>query len=305
MDSSQNRTGYSIASVSKLTGVSCHTLRVWERRYGFPVAERTPSGQRRYSAETVDALRRISSVQKSGRSIGAVIAEHLARIVASPTVESTVPAAAYVSRFLEAVLSADEETAVAALDQARGAMSIRDLVSNVVEPAMIEVGERWFRGEFHVFHERFASSLLLRRLDLLADEVKRANPAPGGRVLVCTLQGDRHEGGVRMLCLSLELIGKRSVCLGVDLPSEELAQAVERWRPEAVAVSFVLSRSINKRFDELSGIKSVPVFVGGRSLTNYHKLAREHGLIPLSERAIEIADRWEEEYRLWTECRTE
>ena len=28
---------YSIAAVSKLTGISCHTLRVWERRYGFPV----------------------------------------------------------------------------------------------------------------------------------------------------------------------------------------------------------------------------------------------------------------------------
>src|SRR5271168_4724194 len=33
--------GYSIAAVSKLAGVSCHALRVWERRYGFPVPERS------------------------------------------------------------------------------------------------------------------------------------------------------------------------------------------------------------------------------------------------------------------------
>src|SRR3954454_12646166 len=31
---------YSIAAVSKLTGASCHALRVWERRYGFPVPHR-------------------------------------------------------------------------------------------------------------------------------------------------------------------------------------------------------------------------------------------------------------------------
>ena len=39
-----NRPGYSIAAVSKLTGVSCHALRVWERRYGFPVPQRSPRG---------------------------------------------------------------------------------------------------------------------------------------------------------------------------------------------------------------------------------------------------------------------
>src|SRR5262245_673443 len=38
------RPEYTIAAVSKLTGVSCHTLRVWERRYGFPEPHRSASG---------------------------------------------------------------------------------------------------------------------------------------------------------------------------------------------------------------------------------------------------------------------
>ena len=48
--------GYSIAAVSKLTGISCHTLRVWERRYGFPVPRRSPAGHRRYSRGQVQTL---------------------------------------------------------------------------------------------------------------------------------------------------------------------------------------------------------------------------------------------------------
>ena len=66
---------YSIAAVSKLTGVSCHALRVWERRYGYPRPERSASNQRRYGAEQVHALRRIAELARSGRPIGELIAD--------------------------------------------------------------------------------------------------------------------------------------------------------------------------------------------------------------------------------------
>ncbi|MEL7297161.1 MAG: MerR family DNA-binding transcriptional regulator, partial [Pseudomonadota bacterium] len=39
-------TGYSIGAVARLTGISTHTLRIWERRYAAIVAERTDSGRR-------------------------------------------------------------------------------------------------------------------------------------------------------------------------------------------------------------------------------------------------------------------
>ena len=66
---------YSIAAVSKLTGVSCHALRVWERRSGYPRPHRSGSNQRRYAAEQVHALRRIADLSRSGRPIGELIAD--------------------------------------------------------------------------------------------------------------------------------------------------------------------------------------------------------------------------------------
>ena len=41
--------GYSIRVASRLTGVSSDTLRMWERRYGFPKPERTESQLRSYT----------------------------------------------------------------------------------------------------------------------------------------------------------------------------------------------------------------------------------------------------------------
>ena len=47
----------SIAAVERDTGLSKDTLRVWERRYGFPVPERDGSAERAYPLEQVERLR--------------------------------------------------------------------------------------------------------------------------------------------------------------------------------------------------------------------------------------------------------
>lgn len=51
-----------IGDLAEATGVSTGTLRMWERRHGFPSAERLPSGHRRYSraqvAQVLDVVRR-------------------------------------------------------------------------------------------------------------------------------------------------------------------------------------------------------------------------------------------------------
>ena len=99
--------------------------------------------------------------------------------------------------------------------------------------------------------------------------------------LVGAVQGDRHEGGVLVANLTLEYAGWRVINLGVDLPVAEYARAVEQTRPDVLALSFVMSRNINKRFQELNSVRGLPVFVGGRSILNYQGLAKRHGLIPL------------------------
>ena len=47
---------YSIRVTSRLTSIQLDTLRMWERRYGFPRPERTPGGSRVYTGADVDAL---------------------------------------------------------------------------------------------------------------------------------------------------------------------------------------------------------------------------------------------------------
>jgi PAS domain-containing protein len=50
---------FSIGEVATLVGVSPHTIRAWERRQKVVAPRRTPSKQRRYTAEEVEVLRRM------------------------------------------------------------------------------------------------------------------------------------------------------------------------------------------------------------------------------------------------------
>ena len=287
MSKSPGRAEYSIAAVSKLVDVSCHILRVWERRYGFPEPRRSESGQRRYSPEQVAVLRQLAGLGRSGRPIGALIddlragrLELCGTSTDRPEAGAGGPPAS--TAVVERLCAGDEAGADAILDDHAGRMTPIDLVEQVIAPAMIDVGERWFRQECDIFQEHYATRCLLARVEWLLGRARRANAHPRRKILVGTIEGDRHGGGVLMLSLALELAGWRALSLGVDLPVGEFAKAVDAWRHDAVGLSFVLSRNINKRFEELSKIRDVPVLVGGRSIVNHVGLARRYGLIPLS-----------------------
>jgi DNA-binding transcriptional MerR regulator len=296
------RSEYSIAAVSKLTGVSCHALRVWERRYGFPVPVRSASGHRRYSHEQVVLLRKLAKMAGTGHSIGELIAEYQAgkldlSDLGETKVDEVAPSAGIVDRYFAGDLASADEI----LDQLSETLTILEQIERVIEPALIDIGERWFRGECDLFQEHLAVAGLVGRLEGLLGRVRRANPHPTRSILVGTVQGDRHEGGVIMVSLALEMAGWRAIPLGIDLPIREYRKAIDLWHPSALALSFVLSRNINKRFEELAKIRDVPVFVGGRSIVNHQGLARRHGLIPLtgslsssSSQMVSEIDAWEQ-----------
>ncbi|MDE2261476.1 MAG: MerR family transcriptional regulator [Gammaproteobacteria bacterium] len=58
--SSRGHSEATIAAVERETGLSKGTLRVWGRRYGFPLPARDSRGERVYPADQVEKLRVIS-----------------------------------------------------------------------------------------------------------------------------------------------------------------------------------------------------------------------------------------------------
>ena len=69
-DKKQHR--YGIGTVARMTGLTDHTIRVWERRYSAVVAERADNGRRQYSEQDVEKLGLLKRLTDEGVSISQV-----------------------------------------------------------------------------------------------------------------------------------------------------------------------------------------------------------------------------------------
>lgn len=66
--------GLTIGELSKRTGVGVTTLRAWERRHGFPVPQRLPSGHRRYAEGDAEAVRAVVRERANGATLESALA---------------------------------------------------------------------------------------------------------------------------------------------------------------------------------------------------------------------------------------
>lgn len=63
---------YQISAVARLTGLSVHTIRAWEKRYGVVSPERTDTDRRLYSREDIRRLTLLKTLVDHGQAIGTI-----------------------------------------------------------------------------------------------------------------------------------------------------------------------------------------------------------------------------------------
>lgn len=236
----------SIGALSRATGIPTDTLRTWERRYGFPSPERTESGHRRYSPQTLERLRLVQRAMKLGQPASAAVPAEptalrtlLARASVEPEARGEPRERTSDSRVLDRWIGCVKQLDGVALDHELRT-AVAELGSHLflvqrAEPFVQALGDCWARGEIAVRHEHFASERLREVLvgtwRPLSDASKR------GPIVCATLPGEQHVLGLHMAALALALEDVRIVFLGADAPVEEIAGAVRGSAARAVALS--------------------------------------------------------------------
>ena len=266
----------SIGSLAKATGVPVETLRTWEQRYGFPAAERKPSGHRVYALSTVTRLRRIADAIARGHRAGAVVGAteaELSRLLsatASPSSAGVVPAnpsPSSVEDLLVAVSAFDADRLTAALWSDWGRLGPIGFLQLTAAPLVERVGREWEEGRMEIRHEHFLSERLgdvMRAIRLPLDLT-----AAGPTVVCATLPGERHALGLQMAALLLSSAGLRVLYLGTEIPPSELGRLAGEAGARAVAVSVssaadaaAVKRHLTRLREELP--RSAQLLVGGR-----------------------------------------
>jgi DNA-binding transcriptional MerR regulator len=228
------KTHLSIAALALETGIAKDTLRMWERRYGFPQPVRSPRGERRYPAQQVTRLRQMRRLLDQGMRPGQVLtlsAEELEQTATGHAGHNGAEQA-----LIELIKRHDDNGLRLELRTRVLRDGLRRFVCETAAAMLERVGEGWARGELEVFEEHHFSA----QLDSVLRETTAQLP-PGAetpRVLLTTLTGEPHTLGLMLAQALLRLEGAACILLGAQTPQSQIVAAASAFEADVVALSF-------------------------------------------------------------------
>lgn len=262
-----------IAAVERDTGLSKDTLRVWERRYGFPAPARDASGERSYGRADLHKLRIVKRLLDAGHRPGRIVAlplhdlQRLAEPLPAARQEPDVPLAD-----LEALLELLRAHDVGRLRNRFGWLLTRlglgRFTTEVVGPLTSAVGDAWSRGRLDVFEEHLYTELVQGVMRQAIAAVPQPGPEAWPRVLLSTVPGEQHGLGLLMAEALLVLEGCSCLSLGVQTPLAEIPSAAAAHRADVVGLSFSTMLSPKAVIESLRALRAalpaaVQLWAGG------------------------------------------
>jgi methanogenic corrinoid protein MtbC1/DNA-binding XRE family transcriptional regulator len=149
--------------------------------------------------------------------------------------------------------------------------SLGEIYSQVIAPALANVGDLWCRKEISVAEEHLATQLVLTHLDRLSAMFAWRDRLSSYRLLVGCVEGERHWVGARMfadLCLSH---GWSAEFLGPDVPGNALIEMVKKRAPHVVALSATMAaglENLRRTSRALGALPNPPrIILGGQAMT--------------------------------------
>jgi len=224
--------------------------------------QRSESGYRLYSDRDVAIIRWLKAQVDAGMSISQAVSWLQSIIDQSPSDEqaalpeangkaieargSALPSrldledfARLQARLLQALLNYQEEEAETVLARAFALYPVEQVGEHIIMQVLVEIGERWHRGELSITREHYATNYLIQRLAAILRTVPNATSRP--LIWVGCAPGELHEIGAMLLSIYLRRAGYTVRYLGQNLPTDDLVAEVQTIKPDMVLFSATTS----------------------------------------------------------------
>lgn len=263
---------WSITSVERDTGISKDTLRMWERRYGFPSPNRDAGGERAYPADQIEKLRLIKRLIDMHFRPGKIMALDIAALhemaaQAHPVASTAAPDNQHaLSEYLNLIKTHQIDTFRRALAENIAKNGIGSTIRDIIAPMTYLVGEAWRSGELQIYEEHMFTESIQIVLRNAIHSVPRQSRSP--RVLLTTFPQEPHGLGLLMAEAMFVLDGCSTLSLGTQTPMWDIVQAALRQKAEIVALSFSASMNRQQVVDSLRELRhqlppSIEIWAGG------------------------------------------
>ena len=118
-----------------------------------------------------------------------------------------------------------------------------DSIDNGVIKGIRVVGDRFGAGELFLPELVISAEAMKAALAILEPELAKSaqKRETAGSVLACTVQGDIHDIGKRIVCTMLSANGFTVVDLGVNVKVDRFVEEIKTRKPDIVAMSALLT----------------------------------------------------------------
>jgi DNA-binding transcriptional MerR regulator/methylmalonyl-CoA mutase cobalamin-binding subunit len=261
----------SIGEAERDSGLPRATIRMWERRYGFPAPARDERGERCYPDDQVLQLRLMKRLVDLGYRPAKLLA--LGPLEMQRLHDGVQPRAAArkprVASHLLTLLRSHDAAAVESELRAQLERVGLARFAGAEVPAMNRaVGEAWQAGELEVHEEHLYSDCLAEILRPAIAQLRDTVRPEAPTVLLTTFPHEHHGIGLLIAQALLAAEGCNTISLGVRLPLDQIVAAARAHDADLVGLSFSGSTNANhvlRGLEELRGAlpPQVRIWAGG------------------------------------------
>ena len=289
---------WSIADVERETGLGKDTLRVWERRYGFPTPARDGLGERVYSKEQLARLRLIKRLLDADHRPGKVVQlsfkelqdrlDELGHAIAKPKATPELEVLTQEQEKMWVQWLANDQTHLIrqSLQQQILKIGLAQVVDKLVAPLCGLVGVAWMRGEISVYQEHLFTETLQ---SVLREAISSVDASVAGhdqrpRVLLTTTPNELHGLGLLMAECHFALESCTRFVLGTSTPISDIVQAARQLKIDVLALSFSPYATRKDVTDNLQLLReqlpeTVEIWVGGAAASTHSRFLPQDVLL--------------------------
>ena len=221
----------SIGELSRLTGITTHTLRVWEKRYGSPCSQRLPSGHRRYFKEDIPRLRAVSKALESGYRASKVVPgtlEELHGLMGLKHLIDKYPKSdqektsnqLIIESWISFIHDFHDDCLLQSFHEKWNQLGPLNFIVHLMAPFIEEIGKAWELEELTISQEHFATECIV---SFLTNKWRQLNiRKEGWTILMATLPGETQLLGMLMATVVASLSGGKVIFLGPNTPLEDV-----------------------------------------------------------------------------------
>lgn len=200
----------------------------------------------------------------------------------------------------QAIVTYDKELAIESAKRSVDEKIDPIIALDAMTEAIRQVGDGFTREELWLPELIAAANAMQGATQILEEELKRtgAKRKTKGVIVIGTVFGDIHDIGKNMVCTLLTAGGFEVHDIGVNIKAEEFVEAVNKYKPEILAMSSLLTtaaQEMRKTITTLKqegNMKKLKIIVGGGAINKeFAQNIGADGYEPTAPRAVKLAER--------------